>query len=145
MTLADAEDNATQQENLLRKDSPVLVGNKDSYTWPPWPWPPWEGDGDGDDDEDDGDDNPINKTLGAHELAKKIVKFERKLAQASLDLWAFNLLVPKHLANWHLQRHFVPRSNRNVQSCSSVQSHGNRPSDSFPYIFLYVHTSCLFG
>jgi hypothetical protein len=140
LTLADAEDNTTQQERLLRKDSPVLASNEDSDTWPPWPWPPWEGDGDGDEDEDDGGSKRGNKTLRAHELAEKIVKFERKLAQASLDLCAFNMLIPKHLTNWHLQRHFVSRSNRNVQSCSFVQSHGNSPSDSFPYIFLCVHS-----
>ena len=107
MTLADAEDNVTQQKRLLRRDSPVLVSNEDSDTWPPRPWPPWEGDDDGDEGEDDGG-------LGAHELAEKIVKFERKLAQASLDLCAFHLLIPRHLANWHLQRHFASRSNCNV-------------------------------
>jgi endothelin-converting enzyme len=114
VTLADAEDNASQQE--IREDFPVLVSNEDSVTWPPWPWPPWDGD---DDDEDDGGGKHVNKTLRAHELAKKIVKFERKLAQASLDLCAFNLLISKHLANWHFQRHFSG-SNRNVQSSSSV-------------------------
>ena len=88
VTLADAEDNATQQENLLRSDSPVLFSNEDPDNWPPWPWPPWEGDGDGNDDEDDGGD----KRGRAHELAKKVVNFERKLAQVSLDLCAFNLL-----------------------------------------------------
>ena len=88
MTLADAEDNATQRERLLLRDSPVLVSNEDSYFWPPRPYPPWEGDGD--EDEDDGGGEHVNRTLRAHKLAKKIVKFERKLAQASLDLWAFN-------------------------------------------------------
>ena len=89
MTLADAEDNATLREGLLLRDSRILVSNEDSDRWPPSPWPPWEGDGDGDEDEDDGGDERVNRTLRAHELAKKIVKFERKLAQASLDLWAF--------------------------------------------------------
>jgi endothelin-converting enzyme len=99
VTLADAEDNSAQRKPLLRKDSPVLVSNEDSSTWPPSPWPPWEGDDDGDDDEDDGGGKPENRTLGAHKLAKKIVEFERKLAQASLDLCAFNFLISKHLAN----------------------------------------------
>jgi endothelin-converting enzyme len=98
MTLADAEDNDTQRKGSVRRDSPVLVSNEDSNTWPPWPWPPWEGDDDGDEDEDDGGGKPVNRTLGAHKLAKKIVKFERKLAQASLDLCVFNL-ISKHLAN----------------------------------------------
>ena len=142
MTLADAEDNASQQE--IREDPPVLVSNKDSDTWPPWPWPPWDGDDDDDDDDEDGGGKRVNKTLRAHELAKKIVKFERKLAQASLDLYAFYLLISKPLVNCHFQRPFA-RSNRNVQSCSSVQSHRKRPSDSFPYIFLCAHTSRLFG
>ena len=91
LTLADAEENASQQE--IRRDSPVLTSNEDSDTWPPWPWPPWEGDGDGDGDGDEDEDDGgkrVNKTLRAHELAKKIVKFERKLAQASLDLCVFN-------------------------------------------------------
>ncbi|KAI9510895.1 Metalloprotease [Russula earlei] len=62
----------------------ALVNNKDSgNTWPPWPWPPWGDDDDGGDDDDDGrKDRPKNAT----ELAKEVVKFERKLAQASLDL-----------------------------------------------------------
>ena len=91
MTLADAEDKASQHK--IREDPPVLVSNENSDTWPPWPWPPWDGDDDGDEDEDDGGGKRVNKTLRAHELAKKIVKFERKLAQASLDLCAFNLLI----------------------------------------------------
>ena len=38
-----------------------------------------------DKDEDDWGNKHVNKTLRTYELAKKIVKFERKLAQASLD------------------------------------------------------------
>ena len=95
VTLADAEDNATQQENLLRSDSPVLVSNEGPDNWSPRPW---EGDGDGDEDED----YRHEKRGRARELAKKVVNFERKLAKASLDLCAFNLLIPKHFANWHL-------------------------------------------
>ncbi len=30
---------------------------------------------------------PINRTLEAHDLAEGVVAFERKLAQASLDLY----------------------------------------------------------
>lgn len=47
--------------------------------WPPWPWPPW-----GDDDNDDKD--KLNKTERARILAKKVVKFESRIADASLDL-----------------------------------------------------------
>ena len=144
VTLADAEDAETQRKSSLQRDSPVLVSNEDSNTWPPWPWPPWDDDDDGD-EEDDGGDKPINKTLRAHDLAKKVVKFERKLAQASLDLCVFKFLISKRLANWLLQRHFISGSNRNVQSCSSVQSHGHHSSDPFPHIFLNFHTSRLSG
>jgi endothelin-converting enzyme len=62
--------------------SRALVNNDEDSpsTWPPWPWPPW-----GDEDGGDGDgpkDRPRNVTT----LAEEVVKFERKLAQASLDL-----------------------------------------------------------
>lgn len=50
--------------------------------WPPWPWPPWDGD---DDDDDDGG-KPENKTERAYRLAKDVVKFEKRIANASLDL-----------------------------------------------------------
>lgn len=59
---------------------PVLNDNTDANTWPPWPWPPW-----GDDKPDK--DKPVNKTLEAHKVAKAVVEFESKLANASLDLW----------------------------------------------------------
>ena len=60
--------------------SPALVINEN--TWPPIPWPPW-----GDDDDDDGhDDDPKDRPKNATTLAEEVVKFERKLAQASLDL-----------------------------------------------------------
>jgi hypothetical protein len=65
------------------KGSPsrTLVNNEDSEnTWPPWPWPPW-----GDDDDGDGD-GPKDRPRNATTLAEEVVKFERKLAQASLDL-----------------------------------------------------------
>jgi endothelin-converting enzyme len=60
----------------------VVQADKDNE-WPPWPWPPW----DGDDDGGDGDKNKKNKTKSTtHELAKGVVKFETKIAKASLDL-----------------------------------------------------------
>ena len=49
--------------------------------WPPWPWPPWEGD----DDEDGGDNGPP-KHRDIHKLAVKVVDFESRMAEASLDL-----------------------------------------------------------
>lgn len=61
--------------------SRALVINEDpENTWPPIPWPPWGDDDDGHDD--DPKDRPKNATI----LAEEVVKFERKLAQASLDL-----------------------------------------------------------
>lgn len=61
----------------------ALVINEDpGSTYPPFPWPPW-----GDDDDDDGHgDDPKDRPKNATTLAKEVVKFERKLAQASLDL-----------------------------------------------------------
>ncbi|KAE9406762.1 zincin [Gymnopus androsaceus JB14] len=47
--------------------------------WPPWHWPPC-------DEDDERNKKPINKTKRAHELAKKVVKFESEIAKASLDL-----------------------------------------------------------
>ncbi len=62
--------------------SRALVINEDpTNTWPPFPWPPW-----GDDDDDDHDDDPKDRPKNATILAEEVVKFERKLAQASLDL-----------------------------------------------------------
>jgi endothelin-converting enzyme len=62
--------------------SRALVINEDpESTWPPIPWPPW-GDGDDDGHDDGPKDRPKNATI----LAEEVVKFERKLAQASLDL-----------------------------------------------------------
>ncbi|KAH9043209.1 Metalloprotease [Lactarius pseudohatsudake] len=59
---------------------PFLVNNEDSVNvWPPWPWPPWGDDG-------DDDDGPKHGPKNATELAEEVVKFEWKLARASLDL-----------------------------------------------------------
>lgn len=76
-----------EEEDLRLQGSSAIVVNEDSTVWPPWPWPPWDGD-DGDDDDHDGDKDktPADRTRRTHKLAKKVVKFERKLAKASLDL-----------------------------------------------------------
>lgn len=61
--------------------SRTLVINQDpENTWPPIPWPPWG------DDDDGHDDDPKDRPKNATTLAEEVVKFERKLAQASLDL-----------------------------------------------------------
>ena len=58
-------------------NSQFLDNSEDSVNvWPPWPWPPW-----GDDD-----DGPKHGPKNATKLAEEVVKFERKLARASLDL-----------------------------------------------------------
>jgi endothelin-converting enzyme len=65
-------------ETKTGNPSRALVINEDpENTWPPFPWPPW---GDG------GDDDPKDRPKNATILAEEVVKFERKLAQASLDL-----------------------------------------------------------
>ena len=51
---------------------------EDEFSWPPWPWPPWG-------DDDDGN-SPENRTERAQRLAKEVIKFERRIANASLDL-----------------------------------------------------------
>lgn len=53
--------------------------------WPPWPWPPWGGDDDGDHDGGDHDSGPMDPEK-AHKVAKNIIKFEKAIADVSLDL-----------------------------------------------------------
>ncbi|KAH8106762.1 Metalloprotease [Cristinia sonorae] len=78
------EEETTESETEAA--SPKLVIHEERLrVWPPWPWPPWDGD-DGDKDGDHDDDKPVNRTEEAHKLAKRIVKFEKKIAAASLDL-----------------------------------------------------------
>ena len=60
-----------------------LTVQDDENVWPPWPWPPWDED---DHDHDDDHDKPGNWTRKARKLAREVVKFERRLAKASLDL-----------------------------------------------------------
>ncbi|KAF8744461.1 Peptidase family M13, partial [Rhizoctonia solani] len=60
--------------DLATGDESELVP-KDSV-WPPWPWPPWN-------DPKHGDEKPKER---AERLAKGVVKFETRLAEAGLDL-----------------------------------------------------------
>lgn len=88
-----------EEEETFRKKATGQVVNQDESVWPPWPWPPW-----GDDDDGDDDDKPTNKTEDAHKLAKKVVKFEKRLADASLspellDLDPIGTYNPAPLAN----------------------------------------------
>ncbi|EJD02334.1 endothelin-converting enzyme 1 [Fomitiporia mediterranea MF3/22] len=61
----------------------VLETDEKIKVWPPWPWPPWGGE---DDDDDGRAKRPLNKTERAAKLAKSVVKFEKRVAKASLDL-----------------------------------------------------------
>ncbi|KAH7340514.1 hypothetical protein B0J17DRAFT_651639 [Rhizoctonia solani] len=68
-------------EGVLSKAWDLATGDesemvpKDSV-WPPWPWPPWN-------DPKHGDEKPKER---AERLAKAVVKFETRLAEAGLDL-----------------------------------------------------------
>ncbi|KAG9105242.1 hypothetical protein FRC07_009462, partial [Ceratobasidium sp. 392] len=54
----------------------VLEQNPQDSVWPPWPWPPWN-------DPKKDDEKPVER---ANRLAKSVVKFETRLANAGLDL-----------------------------------------------------------
>ena len=74
------DDEDEKLESLVAQlEEPGLVVHEERLrVWPPWPWPPWGGDDDGDEPED--------RTERAHRLAKAIIKFEKEIAEASLDL-----------------------------------------------------------
>ncbi|KAF8758456.1 Peptidase family M13 [Rhizoctonia solani] len=90
--------------DLATGDESELVP-KDSV-WPPWPWPPWN-------DPKHGDEKPKER---AERLAKGVVKFETRLAEAGLDLRL---------------RHTTHQLDR---PCCCT--HFNR----LPELFLYLHT-----
>ncbi len=75
-TLDDVEAEVMSDSKMTVQDT-----EKEQKLWPPWPWPPWG------DDDNDGKKAPLNKTERAKRLAKKVVKFEQKIANASLDLY----------------------------------------------------------
>ncbi|CCL99342.1 uncharacterized protein FIBRA_01360 [Fibroporia radiculosa] len=81
LTLADEEENldvSTIQEHAA---SDFVVHEDRLRVWPPWPWPPWGGDEDGDQDNQE----PMSPEK-ARKLAKHIIKFEKAIANVSLDL-----------------------------------------------------------
>jgi len=59
----------------LEAGAEALFNVEAPNTWPPWPWPPWGPDQD-----------PQTPRERAHRHAKEVVKFERSLARATLDL-----------------------------------------------------------
>ncbi|KAF9567593.1 zincin [Agrocybe pediades] len=73
-----------EEEDGIKESSQTtraFTDNDDANVWPPFPWPPWGGD-----DDHDGGKKPVNRTEEAYKLAKKVVKFEGRLANSSLDL-----------------------------------------------------------
>ncbi|KAF7338682.1 Endothelin-converting enzyme 1 [Mycena venus] len=70
-----------EEDKLQRLPTPTLVDN--TQPWPSWPWPPW------DSPDDDDDKEKSNRTETAHKLAKQVIKFETRLANASLDADAY--------------------------------------------------------
>ncbi|KAI0363474.1 Metalloprotease [Pilatotrama ljubarskyi] len=70
-----------EEDDKLLPESPskLVVHEERLRVWPPWPWPPWG-------DDDDSKDEPVNRTERAYKLAKGIIDFEKKVANASLDL-----------------------------------------------------------
>lgn len=79
IVMDDEGDKDTPKEGIKS----ILIQDTDEKVkvWPPWPWPPW-----GDDDDGDKDKPGANKTERARTLAEKVVKFESRIAAASLDL-----------------------------------------------------------
>jgi len=73
----DSED----EQEAVPSSTTTSVEEGDSTIWPPWPWPPWEGD-----EPDDDEPTKENRTERLKKLVKRVVKFERRLAKASLDL-----------------------------------------------------------
>ena len=82
---------AKEEEYIDTSKTSVIVSDAEPVhqerlrVWPPWPWPPWGGDDDGDHDGDDDDSSPMDREK-AHKIAKNIIKFEKAIANASLDL-----------------------------------------------------------
>jgi endothelin-converting enzyme len=81
LSLADEDEESSLDQQQPSLDS-ILVQTVKWRIWPPWPWPPWDGDGDDDDD----DKKPVNQTERARKLSREVLKFETRLANASLDL-----------------------------------------------------------
>ena len=79
LTLDDEEDKLQSADVKLEQNPGLVVHEERLRVWPPWPWPPWG-------DDDDGEDKPENRTTRAKKLSKAVIEFEKKIANASLDL-----------------------------------------------------------
>ncbi|KAH9945985.1 metalloprotease [Epithele typhae] len=79
LIVADDKDEQLESASVTTVPSTGLTIHEERLrVWPPWPWPPWG-------DDDDGN-KPVNRTERADKLAKSIVKLEKQIAKASLDL-----------------------------------------------------------
>ena len=80
---------ADEEDDLSSLSSTSLAVHEERLrVWPPWPWPPWDPE-DPDEPGDGGEHKPINRTKEASKLAEEIIEFEKKIANASLDLYVF--------------------------------------------------------
>lgn len=72
------------EEFIMREEIGKLIQQDTSENvWPPWPWPPWDGD---DDDDKLPKPKPGPRKPDTPDVqAKKVVEFEKKIADASLD------------------------------------------------------------
>ncbi|KAF5370302.1 hypothetical protein D9758_006925 [Tetrapyrgos nigripes] len=77
LSVAEAEEKMLRQKEGM---STLSFTAQSENIWSPWPWPPLGGDGD-----DVDDDKLENQTAKAYKLAGKVLQFETKLADASLD------------------------------------------------------------
>ena len=92
IALADEEEKLLSEAEALQPSTVTLYEER-LRVWPPWPWPPWDGEDPEDPDDPDGPrrgpggpNRPKNPKKWAKKLAKDIVKFEKRIAAASLDL-----------------------------------------------------------
>lgn len=94
VALADEDDDDEYVVPMTETQGNTLAVHEERLkVWPPWPWPPWDPQDPGDPDHPGPGDppgsphKPINRTKEAPRLAAKIIEFEKKLANASLDLY----------------------------------------------------------
>lgn len=81
------EEEALAAQEQVMEPSGLTVNEERLRMWPPWPWPPWDGDDDDDGGDDGGHRKPGNHSEQARKLAKNIIKFEKQIANISLDLY----------------------------------------------------------
>lgn len=81
ISLVDEE----KEFSAMTSNPSVLAVHEDRLRgWPPQPFPPWPS---WPDEPGDEPKEPVNRTQEAKRLAEGIIVFEKKLANASFDLW----------------------------------------------------------